>query len=169
MHICICGWHYRHAFYESLRSVCDRFEITIVAHRPGDTLGLPTITRENRGLDWGAFSCFLDHAWDGEQDLLFLHDDTDVRDRFWDELLTIPHDQAFIFRERAGFEAAYSHGRAHFAGSRFLKLVRMGGGIWYDDGTAASTPPGLPGASNRRAAASTTTAACAPTRSWSRR
>jgi hypothetical protein len=90
--------------------------------------------RENTGLEWGAFSHFLDCAWDDKADVLFLQDDTDVRDRFWDEVAAFAYDQAFIFRDRADYEAAYSHGRAHFASARFLGLVRARGGIWYDQG-----------------------------------
>jgi hypothetical protein len=132
--ICVCGWHYPRDFYESLRAVDGRHDVVVVANRPGDALGLRTIERENVGLDWGAFSHFLEHAWNGAADVLFLQDDTRVTEPFWDEMAAIPFDQAFVFRERAEFEAAYSHGRAHFASARFLAVVRARGGIWFDAG-----------------------------------
>jgi hypothetical protein len=134
MQVCVCGWHYPRGFYESLRAVAGRFDIVVVANRPGESHGLRTIERENVGLDWGAFSFFLDHVWDAESSVLFLQDDTSVRDGFWDEVQQIPYDQAFIFRDEAEFEEAYSHGRAHFASARFLALVAAGGGIWFDAG-----------------------------------
>jgi hypothetical protein len=134
MQICVCGWYYPCSFYESLRSVSSRFDITVVANRRGDALGLPTLERENVGLDWGAFSHFLEHAWRGNRSVLFLHDDTTVEPRFWDEVEAIPYDQAFIFRDEAEFKRAYSHGRAHVASGRFLALVRDHGGIWFDQG-----------------------------------
>jgi hypothetical protein len=149
MQICACGWHYPRPFYERLRAVEARHDVVVVANRPGDALGLRTIERENVGLDWGAFSHFLDRAWDGVSDVLFLQDDTDVAEPFWDEMAAIPYDQAFVFRDPAEFEVAYSHGRAHFVRARFLALVRASGGIWFDagnrgfiaDGTSWSEPP----------------------------
>jgi hypothetical protein len=134
MQICVCGWYYTPELYQSLLSVCRRFDLVVVAHRPGETLGLPSIVRENTGLDWGAFSHFLRQAWEGEADVLFLHDDTAVHGDFWDDVLAIEHDQAFIFRDESEYEAAYSHGRAHFASARFLRLVQTAGGIWFDEG-----------------------------------
>jgi hypothetical protein len=150
MQICVCGWYYPRPFYERLRAVEGRHDVVVVANRPGDADPLRTIVRENVGLDWGAFSHFLEHAWDGVSDVLFLQDDTDVAEPFWDELAAIPYDQAFVFRERSEFEAAYSHGRAHFGSGRFLALVRAHGGIWFDAGnhgfiaagtTWSETPP----------------------------
>lgn len=134
MQICVCGWYYPRPFYERLCAVDGRHDVTVVANRPGDALGLRTIERENLGLDWGAYSFFLEHAWDGAADVLFLQDDTRVSGPFWDEMAAITHDQAFVFRDRAEFEAAYSHGRAHVASARFLALARARGGIWFDRG-----------------------------------
>jgi len=132
--VCVCGWHYRREFYENLRAAAGRLDIVVVANRPGDSHGLTTIARENVGLDWGAFSFFLDRAWDARSNVLFLQDDTSVRARFWDEVERIAYDQAFIFRDRTEFERTYSHGRAHFAGARFLACVVAKGGIWFDGG-----------------------------------
>jgi hypothetical protein len=64
-------WHYRPDFYESLRYVSEHFDVVVVANQPGETLGLRTFGRENTGLDWGAFSHFLDFAWDDKADVLF--------------------------------------------------------------------------------------------------
>jgi hypothetical protein len=134
MQICVCGWYYTPALYQSLLSVRRRFDVVVVAHRPGESLGLPSILRENTGLDWGAFSYFLDQVWDGATDVLFLQDDIDPLEGFWEEMVAIPYDQAFIFRDETEYEAAYSHGRAHFATARFLRLVFEAGGIWFDQG-----------------------------------
>jgi len=72
--ICVCGWHYRHDFDESLLSVSDRFDITVVANRGGNTNGLPTLEHENVGLE-----C--------------------VTDGFWRDVERIAYDQAFICRD----------------------------------------------------------------------
>jgi hypothetical protein len=132
--VCVCGWYYRPDFYEALRSVSDRVDITVVANRGGDTRGLRTLERENIGLEWGAFCYFLIRAWNAIANVVFLHDDTYVTDRFWGDVERIAYDQAFIFRDVSEYESAYSHGRAHFASARFLALVRASGGIWFDPG-----------------------------------
>ena len=140
--ICVCGWYYPRGFYESLRAVSARFDIVVVANRRGDSRGLTTIERENVGLDWGAYSFFLDHVWDARSNVLFLQDDTMVFDRFWDEVDRIAYDQAFIFRDETEFEQAYSHGRAHFASARFLALIAARGGIWSDSENRGFIAPG---------------------------
>ena len=134
LQICVVGWHFRREFYESLRTVAGRFDIVVVANRAGDSRGLRTVERENTGLDWGAFSYFLDHEWKPGASVLFLHDDTEAGDAFWLDVEQIDYDQAFIFRDPGEFEHAYSHGRAHFASARFLTLVGDRGGIWFDSG-----------------------------------
>ncbi len=158
MQICVAGWYFPPDFYDALRGVADRFDVVVVANRAGDTRGLPTVRRENTGLDWGAFAHFLDQAWTPGADVLFLQDDTRVADGFWQDVEAIPYDQAFIFRDVAEFEAAYSHGRAHFAGGRFLHAVCARGGIWFDAGNRgfiaagpswSETPP--PGCSDHNA------------------
>lgn len=134
LQVCVVGWYFRPDFYESLRDVADRFDVVVVANRSGNACGLRTIERENTGLDWGAFSCFLDHAWTASAGVLFLQDDTQVAPSFWREVEQITCDQAFIFRHPGDFKSAHSHGRAHFASARFLALVSAQGGIWFDSG-----------------------------------
>jgi hypothetical protein len=58
MQICICGWHYYPDFYKTLSVISERYEIFIIAHKEGDTSGLPCVPRENTGLEWGAYSFF---------------------------------------------------------------------------------------------------------------
>src|SRR6185312_6147175 len=99
LQICVVGWHFRREFTESLRTVADRFDIVVVANRAGDSRGLRTVERENTGLDWGAFSYFLDHEWNPGASVLFLHDDTEAGDAFWLDVEQIDYDQAFIFRD----------------------------------------------------------------------
>lgn len=150
MQVCVAGWYFPPDFYDALQRVADRFDVVVVANRSGDTRGLRTIRRENTGLDWGAFSYFLDHAWQPGASVLFLQDDTRIGDAFWEDVEAIRYDQAFIFRDEAEFETDYSHGRAHFASGRFLAAVRSKGGIWFDAGnrgfiaaghSGSETPP----------------------------
>jgi hypothetical protein len=132
MQICVCGWYYPQEFYRSLLHVSDCFDIVVVGNRKGDTLGLPFVVRKNTGLDWGAFSYFLDNLWDNDSSVLFLQDDNEVNEVFFNEVIKIPHDLAFVFRNKKEFRENYSHGRAFFASAKFLRILKQGGGIWYD-------------------------------------
>lgn len=134
MQICVCGWHYYPGFYETLSKIKERYKIIIIAHRAGNTSGLPCVMIENIGLEWGAYSFFLKHYWDERSGVLFMHDDTDIRLEFFAELSSISHDLAFVFENEQDFQKSYSHGRAFFTSARFLTVLRSQGGIWYDSG-----------------------------------
>lgn len=142
MQICVCGWYYYKDFYTVLASLRTTFDIVIIANRPGDTLGLTCVVRENIGLEWGAYSYFLDNCWDGISNVLFMHDDTKADADFFHGIHQNPHDQAFIFENEAGFQQSYSHGRAFCASATFLKLCIMNGGIYYDKGNKGFIAPG---------------------------
>lgn len=132
--ICVCGWYYYPAFYKSLLEVKDKFSVIIIGNREGEVFGLSFVLRNNIGLDWGAYSYFVDNEWDGQSNVLFMQDDSAVSDSFFEEMSKISFDQAFIFRNQKEFEENYSHGRAFFASRRFLEILKKEGGIWYDQG-----------------------------------
>ncbi len=142
MQICVCGWYFHKEFYTVLASVSTIFDIVIVANRPGDTLGLLFILRENTGLEWGAYSYFLDNCWDGVSSVLFMHDDTRTDADFFGRIQQTTFDQAFIFENESGYQQSYSHGRAFYASADFLKLCRSNGGIYYDKGNRGFIAPG---------------------------
>ena len=134
MQICVCGWHYYPKFYDTLSVIGINFDIVIVAHRAGCTSGMPFITRENSGLEWGAYSYFLDHHWDKLSSVLFMHDDTEVNPVFFNEIASISNDLTFVFENERDFHFMYTHGRVFMASARFLKAVQSQDGIWYDKG-----------------------------------
>jgi len=111
----------------------------VIAHRAGHTSGLPCVSRENIGLEWGAYSFFLKHHWDGKSDVLFMHDDTELRLEFLSEMSSVPHDLAFVFENEQDFQDFYTHGRVFFASARFLGIARSQEGIWYDRGNQGFT------------------------------
>ena len=138
MQICVCGWYYYPSFYETLvklRGIGGPAAV-VIRHQPGDTQGLLCIDRENVGLEWGAYSYYLDKVWDGHSDVLFTQDDIEVFDlSFFGWTATIQEDICFIFNNDR--EARYNgtaHGRMFFASSRFLIAATTLGGFWYDQG-----------------------------------
>jgi hypothetical protein len=79
----------------------------------------------NGGLEFGVYDYFLKNIWDGESDVLFMHDDIRIHDiSFFDKVSKIPHDQAFIFKsELEEIQNGRIHGRCFFCSKRFLKLL----------------------------------------------
>ncbi|MFA5925768.1 MAG: hypothetical protein WC831_02445 [Parcubacteria group bacterium] len=132
--ICVCGWYYYPEFYKALLRVKDKFSIIVIGNKEGEVFNLPFVLRNNIGLDWGAYSFFLDNKWDGKSNVLFMQDDSTVSDGFFEEMSKISFDQAFIFRNQKEFEENYSHGRAFFASGKFLKNLNEDGGILFDEG-----------------------------------
>lgn len=138
MVICVCGWWYYANYYETLVKLRDSGgpAAVVIRHKPGDTKGLLCIDRENTGLEWGAYSYYLDKVWDGKNDVLFTQDDVEVKDlKFFGWAATITEDICFIFNNDG--EARYNgtaHGRMFFASSRFLTTAKKLGGFWYDKG-----------------------------------
>lgn len=134
MQICVCGWHYYPRFYETLSTIRINYDIVIIAHRAGYTSELPYITRENAGLEWGAYSYFLDYHWDKLSNVLFMHDDTEVNLDFFNEIASISNDLTFVFENERDFQTMNTHGRVFIASARFLTAVQSQEGIWYDKG-----------------------------------
>ena len=89
----------------------------MIKHREGDTQGLQSKLYENRGLEFGAYRQYVENHWDGESDVLFCHDDTELSSRSALEdiasLNDMGVDQAYIFHDEAD---EYINGGAHGRG-----------------------------------------------------
>ena len=133
MKICVVGWYYYPEFYRQLEQVHEKYPVTIIAHRKNEISDLPTIERENIGLEWGAYNYYLMNVWDGG-DVLFTHDDTLVSNlKAFDKIAGIGEDIAFIHRYKEEAEAnIVVHGRSFFTSDRFLSFCKSHGGFWYD-------------------------------------
>ena len=94
------------------------------------------ITRENRGLEWGAYALYLAQTWtDGET--LFLHDDTRATVETLLEVFTTREarafDLAFVFPDADACQKnGGHHGRAWIASARYLDRLHRRGGVWFD-------------------------------------
>ncbi len=78
MSICICGWYFNESFLKTVAA--SGYSAFVVKHREGDTQGIPSALYENRGLEFGAYRDYILNHWDGESDVLFMHDDTEIID-----------------------------------------------------------------------------------------
>ncbi len=78
MKICIAGWYFRPNFLKAI--YYNKYEAFVIKHREGDTQGIPSELYPNKGLEFGAYRQYVEKHWDGESDVLFLHDDTE----FWE-------------------------------------------------------------------------------------
>lgn len=135
LQICVCGWYYFPKFFDKLNlAVKQGYDVVVIRHRFGDTKGVRFIDRENTGLEWGAYSFFLDTLWDGESNVLFTQDDNVVeREDFWKWCSGIGEDICCIFNnQREAAYNSYAHGRMLFTSSKFLRAAKSEGGFWYD-------------------------------------
>lgn len=135
MQICVCGWYYFPKFFDKLTlAVKQGYDVVVIRHRFGDTKGVRFVDRENTGLEWGAYSYFLKHLWDGETNVLFTQDDNEVnRDDFWNWCSSIGEDICCLFNNpREAAYNSYAHGRMLFTSGKFLKAAKAEGGFWYD-------------------------------------
>jgi hypothetical protein len=133
--ICICGWYF---YPELLKLVAglpaDEYNSMVVSHSHGNTHGVDSVMRDNQGLEFGAYSYFVDNVWDHISNVLFIHDDIDVRPSFFQRASEIKYDQAYVFENEDDYRQNLAHGRVIFATASFLEHVRNSGGIWYDRG-----------------------------------
>ncbi len=136
MKICVIGWHFHSHFFKVLSSVQNRYLVSVICHRQGNTEGLPKTLIPNIGLEFGSYNFYLMNMWNEESDVLFIHDDIRLLDTtFFSRIEKTTTDQVFIFSNEA--ERLYNsnaHGRAFFCSYRFLHRLKKDGGFQYDSG-----------------------------------
>ena len=145
MRICVCGWYldeYRET-YEQLRAVSKTYPVFVVSNRDSpflQTMGLPYVVRENTGLEWGAYNHYLMHVWNGESDVLFMHDDVELYgtedtplEAILAQFMTCGVTQAYVFESKEDGALQRAHGRMVFMSAEFLKQAYAMGGFWYDE------------------------------------
>ncbi len=126
MKICISGWYYRPRFIEAVKD--SGYDAFIIKHRDGECLSIPNFLYPNRGLEFGAYRAYAEKHWDGESDVLFLHDDTEVSDlsvfSMIESLNNMGVDQAYIFHD-SNEEAVNGgiHGRGIWMRGSTLRLI----------------------------------------------
>jgi hypothetical protein len=147
----VCGWYFRPDFYRLLGDINEKYPVTVVnngtfSFEPGifsDKISLTS--RQNIGLEWGAYDYFLKTKWDNEADVLFLHDDIRFRPVImnyelvepmiiFDTIAKLEFDQVYLFGSLDEATANYGiHGRAFKCSVAFLKyLLEHNNGFWFD-------------------------------------
>ncbi len=126
MKICIAGWYFRPRFLQMV--AMSGYEAIVIKHREGDTQRIPSMLYDNQGLEFGCYRKYVEHHWDGESDVLFMHDDAEVSDTsgFADieHLKEMGVEQAYIFQDET--HAAVNvgvHGRAVWICADVLKKL----------------------------------------------
>lgn len=127
MKICVCGWYFRPQLLRDLR--ISGYETFVIKHREGDTQGLESALYENVGLEFGAYRQYVENHWDGESDVLFLHDDAELSDiSALDEIATLRErgvEQAYIFPDEIHeFVNGGAHGRGVWICADVLKKLK---------------------------------------------
>jgi DNA-binding FadR family transcriptional regulator len=89
---------------------------------------LPHAVYANRGLEFGAYRQYVENHWDGESDVLFIHDDAEVSDlKAFDDVAALADmgvDHAYIFHdENEEYVNGGAHGRAMWIRGSILKQL----------------------------------------------
>ena len=132
--ICIVGWHFSPKIYKYFK---DNFLSSsyIVAHRYNkvlDELKLNYSVIKNIGLEFGAYDYYIKNIWDKKSDVLFMHDDVSIKNKFKfkDMLLLCNNLDHASFRNNS---ISSGGGRCLFLSKKLINLfLKKFGGIWFD-------------------------------------
>ena len=132
--ICIVGWYFNKKFLEYLSK--DYFKETfIVAHRYNkilDDLNFNYKVTKNIGLEFGAYNYYIKKVWDGESNVLFMHDDVKIiKEEFIMNIYKVCslYDHSYIWN----IKKKKAHGRCLYLSKKTIKLfLKKNNGIWYD-------------------------------------
>jgi hypothetical protein len=154
MQICIAGWYFDKDLLKLMIKVNDRHPVTIVAHRNGDSQGLPCEVIENIGLEFHMYNYFLMNLWDGKSNILFMHDDLKIMPvmvnneiipatNIFNKIADIKADQGYLFQdENDGLWNAWKHGRMICMSARLADQAKRDGGFRYDSDNIGQTRSG---------------------------
>lgn len=128
MKICVAGWYYDGDFLESISRVAKNYEVFMVSHRMyfPESNGFNVMTIDNIGLEFGCYDFYLRNIWDGDSNVLFMHDDMKIGDiGVFDKIAELEHDCAYVFRDYAEERAnGGKHGRIVYTSADFLELLK---------------------------------------------
>lgn len=130
MQICICGWYFRS---ECLQPFLNH-DSFVVAHREGDSFGIPCTVIENVGLEFHCYDYFVKNIWDKKSDVLFCHDDLIVKDSlFLNDLEKVNDDIVMVWEDEKQYKRNLAHGRMFKCSAKYLDCS---GGFWWDKDNA---------------------------------
>ena len=134
--ICVAGWHFFEKFYKMIEK--SDSDIYVVAHRYKEVLERRKIKysiTKNVGLEFGAYDWYIKNKWDGESNVLFMHDDIEILD--FDEFILSNYDKFKSRQIEHGYIVSGRHcgvsGRFFYMSREFLRVVKEEhDGMWYD-------------------------------------
>ena len=154
MKICMVGWYFNPDLIKLMEKVSERHKVDVVAHRDGEHGSLDMLLVDNIGLEFHCYDTYIKRLWDGESDVLFLHDDLEVHPvmvnyeiipptNIFNRLAKLDIDQGYIFQNEddAGWNA-YKDGRLILISGRLIKHLRESGGLWFDVHNTGQTTTG---------------------------
>jgi len=134
--ICVVGWHFLQSFYDSIDGM--QKDIFIVAHKYNKILSnFQHSIIPNVGLEFGAYDWFLKNMWDEKSDIIFMHDDIEIKNKdIFDDIFNKCEncDHAYIWTSLSQMEQnGYAHGRCFYLSKNCLDwIIKKYNGIWFD-------------------------------------
>lgn len=106
----VCGWYFltNPKILEDLKRLNETYPVFIVSHQTSgeanDVLkasGLDYSIIPNIGLEFGAYDFFIKVKWDQVSNVLFMHDDIEIKDfAEFDRIAELTCDHAYVFQDR---------------------------------------------------------------------
>jgi len=146
MNICVVGWYFYEDLYKVLKEVDKKHKVTIISHKPVKynvelissededvkflkSTGLKYKIILNVGLEFGAYDYYLKNCWNKKSNVLFMHDDVDIKDinvfdKIEEETNKLNIDQAYLFKNIAEeVNNGGKHGRCIFMSAKLLNFM----------------------------------------------
>jgi glycosyltransferase involved in cell wall biosynthesis len=136
MQIVVAGWYFWPEFLKSL-SQQKEYGVQVVAHKLGDTFGMPLTVIDNIGLEFHCYDYYIKHIWNKKDDVLFMHDDVVLKDiSILDEIANLNQPITMIWRDEKQQRQNYAHGRCFKCSAQWLLQAN---GFWYDKENTGQT------------------------------
>lgn len=129
INICVVGWYLYKDLYSDLEILNDRYDLHVVSHKDEpsffENYNLKYSITENIGLEFGAYDYYLKNIWDKESNVLFMHDDVNIKNiSIMDRIAKINVDQAYLFKNKEEEEInGGKHGRCIFMSAKLLNFM----------------------------------------------
>ena len=131
--ICVIGWYFFENFYDEVKKKSK--DTHIVAHRYNkilDELKLDYSVIKNIGLEFGAYDYYIKNVWDGKSNVLFMHDDIYLKNKFsFNDMFSFCKGLDHVsFRNNS---ISSGGGRCLYLSAKIINLfLKEFGGIWFD-------------------------------------
>lgn len=126
--ICIVGWYYWSEFYNFLKRISKKYDVFVIAHRHNeilDRLKLKYKVVKNVGLEFGAYSWFMENVWDGKSSVIFMQDDVIIKeDKVIGKLFKKSRESGLDFIKWGYDRKKSPGGRCIFCSRKILRFIK---------------------------------------------